>query len=65
MLLDDGDGVGIAALELELVTSWMAGHLSQARTGRFVGRIPPAGSIELATIVTSDADGPVRLSLPR
>jgi hypothetical protein len=64
-LIDDGNGVDISDAEILRVELWMTDQLEKVSSGRFVGRIPPAGSIDVATIVTTDSRGPVRMGLPR
>jgi hypothetical protein len=62
-LIDDRPGVSIADAAMVRIEQWMTESLATLDSGRFVGRIPPEGSLELATIVVTDSDGPRRISL--
>jgi hypothetical protein len=65
VLLDDGDGVELSAADVARVAHWMTTHLNRVAAGRFVGRIPPEGGADLATIVVAEDAGPYRINLSR
>ena len=53
-LVDDPDGHELDDAELDRIASWLAGHLDGVTTGRFTGRLLPAGRAAAASAASGE-----------